>query len=72
MGIGAYCNAEIIQEPDLIRQLMRMLSASDELSSSMSDSMRTQVQDSISKRVVVRLKPYRFVSWDHGKLADKY
>ncbi len=71
-GVMLYCNAEIISESEQVRQLMGLLRASDSLAASMSDTMNAQVQDSLRKRVIVRLMPYHLISWDHGKLADTY
>jgi hypothetical protein len=33
---------------------------------------REQITASYTKRVVLRLTPYRFISWDHSKLGEKY
>jgi len=71
-GVIAYCNAEIIHDPGVVRQVMRLVRASAELAASMSEAMSAQVQASIAKRVVVRLQPFRFVSWDHAKLTNGY
>ncbi len=71
-GVIAYCNVEIVQDASLVRQLMRRLKTSDALAASMTDTMSAQVKASIAKRVIVRLKPFRFVSWDHSKLEKFY
>lgn len=71
-SVIAYCDAEIIDDPALVPQLMRMIRADDTLAISLSRSMGEQVQASIAKRVVVRFTPFRTVSWDHGKLGAFY
>jgi nitroimidazol reductase NimA-like FMN-containing flavoprotein (pyridoxamine 5'-phosphate oxidase superfamily) len=72
MGVIAYCHAAIISDPHVVRKLMRLIRARDVLRESMSPEMRAQVAASFPKRVAVCLKPFRFVSWDHGKLANSY
>ncbi len=71
-SVIAYCDAELITDPALIPGLMKMLRAEQAMSSSLSQPMGEQVQASVTKRVVVRFTPFRFVSWDHGKLAGFY
>ena len=39
---------------------------------SISAPMSEQVRASMAKRVAVRFTPFRFVSWDHAKLASFY
>jgi len=72
MGVIAYCHAAIISDPHVVGKLMRLIRARDALRESMSPEMRAQVVASIPKRVAVCLTPFRFVSWDHGKLANSY
>jgi len=71
-GVIAYCQAQIIREPEAVSKAIRLVRASDDLAASMSRGMSAQVQASILKRVAIRFKPFRFVTWDHGKLPDVY
>jgi nitroimidazol reductase NimA-like FMN-containing flavoprotein (pyridoxamine 5'-phosphate oxidase superfamily) len=71
-GVIAHCNAQIIRDPEAVQAVMRRVRASDALARSMSENMSAQVQSSLLKRVAVRLQPFRFISWDHGKLVNHY
>jgi nitroimidazol reductase NimA-like FMN-containing flavoprotein (pyridoxamine 5'-phosphate oxidase superfamily) len=71
-SVIAYCSAEIIGEPELVRPLMSLVRADETLAGSMSAPMSEQVRASIAKRVVVRFTPFRTVSWDHAKLGAFY
>ena len=71
-GVIAYCDAQIIDDPDTVARVMRLVRASDDLAASMSPAMSAQVRASLAKRVALRFKPFRFVTWDHGKLPGVY
>jgi PPOX class probable F420-dependent enzyme len=71
-SVIAYCNAEIIDDPALVPELMRLVRAEETVAASLSKPMGQQVRASIPKRVVVRLSPFRTVSWDHAKLGESY
>jgi nitroimidazol reductase NimA-like FMN-containing flavoprotein (pyridoxamine 5'-phosphate oxidase superfamily) len=71
-GVIAYCDAQIISDPEAVGQVMRLVRASVELAASMSAAMSAQVKASATKRVAIRFKPYRFVTWDHSKLPGVY
>ena len=71
-SVIAYANAEIIEDPDTIVELMRLVSADRELADSIDTGMSEQVRASIAKRVVLRFTPYRQISWDHAKLSGFY
>ena len=71
-GVMAYCNAEIVDDPAVVRAAMRLVRTSDVLAASISEEMRPQLHASVTKRVVLRFKPFRFVTWDHGKLPNVY
>jgi nitroimidazol reductase NimA-like FMN-containing flavoprotein (pyridoxamine 5'-phosphate oxidase superfamily) len=71
-GVIAYCEAQIIRDPEAVRQAMSLVRASNDLAASMSEGMSAQVKASSLKRVAIRFKPFRFVSWDHGKLPGVY
>jgi nitroimidazol reductase NimA-like FMN-containing flavoprotein (pyridoxamine 5'-phosphate oxidase superfamily) len=71
-GVIAYCDAQIIREPEAVGKVMRLVRPSDDLAASMSTEMSAQVRASITKRVAIRFRPFRFVTWDHGKLPDVY
>jgi PPOX class probable F420-dependent enzyme len=71
-SVMAYCNAEIIDDPARVRELMRSVRAQEAMTASLSQPMSQQVQASMAKRVVVRLTPFHTVSWDHAKLGESY
>jgi nitroimidazol reductase NimA-like FMN-containing flavoprotein (pyridoxamine 5'-phosphate oxidase superfamily) len=71
-SVIAYCDAEIIDDPLQIPQLMRLVRAQEQMGASLSEPMREQVRASTAKRVVVRFTAFHTVSWDHGKLGDCY
>jgi len=68
----AYCDAEILTDPDAVAEGMAMIRADGQLSGSISGGMTEQVRASLAKRVILRFTPFRTVSWDHGKLAGFY
>ena len=67
-----YCDVEILGDPDDVAANMAKVRADGEMSSSMSASMSEQVRASMAKRVILRLTPFRTISWDHTKLAGFY
>ena len=71
-AVVAYCDAEIIDDPAQIRDCMRLVRADSEMADSIEQPMSEQVQASIAKRVILRFRPFRYVSWDHGKLGKFY
>ncbi len=71
-SVIAYAEAEIISDPDRVQQAMAQIQAADDLSASLSPEMHEQVRASFAKRVVLRFTPFRYVSWDHSKIAGFY
>ena len=71
-AVIAYADAEIIDDPEQVRAGMNRIRAVEALSSSLSDTMDDQVRTSLAKRVLLRFTPFRYVSWDHGKLGEFY
>lgn len=71
-SVIAYANAEIVDDPEEVMKSLGYIKPNRNLSGSLSDAMREQVGQSMSKRVVVRFSVYKYVSWDHGKLIDRY
>jgi hypothetical protein len=71
-GVIAYCDAQIIQDAETVGKVMRQVRAGTDLAASMSAEMSAQVRASIAKRVAIRFKPFRYVTWDHGKLPGVY
>jgi len=71
-SVIAYTNAEIIDHPALVPDLMRLVRAEDTMVAGLGKAMGEQMRASIRKRVVVRFSPFRIVSWDHAKLGESY
>jgi len=71
-AVIVYADAEIVRDIDAIRQGMSLMRADSALTAGMSAAMDEQIRESLAKRVLLRFTPFRFVSWDHGKLGDKY
>lgn len=71
-SVIAYADCEIVEEPDAVLAAMRQIRADEALGGSINAKMDDQVRASLAKRVVLRFTPFRFVSWDHGKLDGAY
>jgi PPOX class probable F420-dependent enzyme len=71
-SVMAYCDAEIVSDPEAIAAGMARINADEQLAGSLSAEMGDQVRASIAKRVLLRFTPFRVVSWDHGKLGTFY
>jgi PPOX class probable F420-dependent enzyme len=67
-----YCDAEILREPEAVRALMSDIRADQALAEGKTAQMDEQIRASMAKRVVIRLTPFRTVSWDHAKLGATY
>jgi nitroimidazol reductase NimA-like FMN-containing flavoprotein (pyridoxamine 5'-phosphate oxidase superfamily) len=72
-GLLMYSEAEIVDELDYTRDIMFKLSvARGDAQSDQEEMIRGALQKTAEKRVVIRCKPNRIVSWDHGKLGGVY
>lgn len=71
-SVIAWCDAEIISDPDRVGEGMRRIAADEAMAGSLSDGMSEQVRASIAKRVLLRFTPHRYASWDHAKLGGFY
>lgn len=71
-GVIAWCDAEILSEPDEVAQNMALMRADSATAQSISGTRDEQVRASMSKRVVLRFTPYRYASWDHARLGEFY
>ncbi len=66
-GVLLYGRAEIID--DLYTVIDTLIAASGQRND---EGIRATLTKNASKRVVIRLKPERVVSWDHSKLGGTY
>ena len=69
-SVMAQCRAEIIREFDEVREAMQYIRTANPRPHT--PEAREQITASYTKRVVIRLTPYRYISWDHSKLDGKY
>lgn len=67
-----YCRVEVLGDPEDVAANMALVRADGQMSGSMTQTMSEQVRASMAKRVILRLTPWRTISWDHGKLAGYY
>jgi PPOX class probable F420-dependent enzyme len=66
-GVVLYGHAEIIDDLDTV--IDTLIAASGQRNE---EGIRAALTKNASKRVVIRLKPERVVSWDHSKLGGTY
>ena len=72
---GLLIYAETVIEDDLdavISTLVKINSKGRDLTQDQVAKLRDSVSGTASKRVVLRFKPQRYISWDHTKLGGKY
>lgn len=69
-SVMAQCNVEIVRDFEPMRAAMRYIRSANPRPHT--KSAQEQIAASYAKRVVLRLTPFRYISWDHGKLGDKY
>lgn len=69
-SVMAQCNVEIVREYDEMRAAMQHIRSANPRPHT--EEAQEQIKASYAKRVVLRLTPYRFISWDHSKLDGKY
>ncbi len=71
-SVIAYANAEIIDEPTKTAELFQMVARQMQQNVPAAPEVRAQAAASLSKRVMLRFHPTRYVSWDHSKLQGRY
>ena len=71
-GVMAYCDAEIIDDPARVRDLIATIRGNESQAEERSGGVNQQIEAAIAKRVILRFTPYRMISWDHAKLGDRY
>ena len=78
-SVLAYADAEIINDVELV---VRSIAAIERLTRSAMDAqgdlqenpddLMQKIRASAAKRLAIRFKPHKFISWDHAKLAGQY
>lgn len=71
-GVIAWCDAEILSDPDEVARNMALIRADAATAASISPARNAQVRASMSKRVILRFTPFRYASWDHARLGSHY
>ncbi len=68
-----YATAEIIEDLEEVVSVVQRINAKvNPLSEDPTDQSLETILKSVSKRVVLKFQPQRFVSWDHSKLQGGY
>jgi len=73
-GVVIYGSAELSEDPDAI---IATLKAASQKETTETDAAKRRAADagmqkSASKRILIRVKPNRILSWDHSKLHGAY
>ena len=71
-SVIAYANAEIIYDTESVREQMRKMGGKEQTPVIPGSPMEEQIRASTAKRVIIRFTPFKYISWDHGKLGDSY
>ena len=72
-GVVIYTNAEIIDDLETTKRTMYNVSlARGDVNSDQPDVVLGALERTASKRVTMRFKPEKIVSWDHSKLGGVY
>lgn len=69
-SVMAQCDVEIVRDYDEMRAAMQHIRSANPRPHT--EEAQEQIKASYAKRVVLRLTPFRFISWDHSKLGEKY
>jgi PPOX class probable F420-dependent enzyme len=72
-GVVIYGRAELVEDPDVIRDTLLRASGRDVPDTPEARrGMEAVFASQVPKRVCIRVKPERIVSWDHSKLGGVY
>jgi PPOX class probable F420-dependent enzyme len=72
-GVVFYGEAELLEDPELIRDTLMRASGRDLPDSPEArKGMEAVFAKQVPKRICIRVRPQRIVSWDHSKLAGTY
>ena len=72
-GVVIYATCEIIDDHDqVVDTLVAINAAGRELGDAERTELRTATMRSAAKRVLLKFKPERYVTWDHAKLGGRY
>ena len=72
-GVMIYASCEIVDELDEVKDTLAAINAKGrELRDGEWEKLREAVSGTAPKRVVLRFKPERYITWDHTKLGGRY
>jgi nitroimidazol reductase NimA-like FMN-containing flavoprotein (pyridoxamine 5'-phosphate oxidase superfamily) len=73
-GVVLYARAELLRDPDAVFGVMKRASRVDPaaLPEAQRAGAEAVMRGQAAKRVAIRCRPERIVSWDHAKLAGAY
>jgi nitroimidazol reductase NimA-like FMN-containing flavoprotein (pyridoxamine 5'-phosphate oxidase superfamily) len=72
-GVVLYGEAELLEDPEVIRDTLMRASGRDLPDSpKVRRGMEAVFARQVPKRICIRVKPRRIVSWDHSKLGGTY
>jgi PPOX class probable F420-dependent enzyme len=72
-GVVLYGEAELVDDPDVIEDtLLRASGREVPDTPEARQAMRAAFANQVSKRICIRVRPERIVSWDHSKLGGVY
>ena len=71
-SVIAYATAEILRDRESVIAGMQKIRSDQPPPIVPTVSMSEQIRASVAKRVVIRFTPFRYVSWDHSKLGERY
>jgi len=66
-GVMIRGNCEVIEDPQVVKETMRLAGES-----ATEAAVPSGATASVPKRVVLKITPYKIASWDHSKLGGKY
>jgi PPOX class probable F420-dependent enzyme len=66
-GVLMYGHAELLDDPEAVIETFIIASGQRD-----SEEIRASMKKTATKRVVIRVKPERIVTWDHAKLGGAY
>ena len=72
-GVMIYATCEIVDELEEVKDTLAAINAKGrELAEGEWDKLREAVSGTAPKRVVLRFRPERYITWDHSRLGGRY
>lgn len=72
-GLVIYAQCEIVDDLETVKDTLAAVNGKGrDLDPGARTKLREAVSGTASKRIVLRFRPERIVSWDHGKLGGRY